>query len=370
MKVLFYSNIPSPYRVEFFNLLAKKCDLTVAYERRKASNRDSKWSIPSDGTYEVIFLKGLDYSDDFSLSLEIIKLVRKRDYDILVVGGYASATQAMLIRYLRFIKIPFVLSIDGGFIKPERKLKYLIKKSLVSQAGYCLSTGKKCDEFLMHYGANRSTIYHYSFACRHEADILKAPVSVSEKKEYKEQIGVGNKKMVLSVGQPIYRKGFDVLINAMKNDTRHDICTVIVGGEPYAECLEELKDAKDADIRFIPFKTKEELSAYYKAADVFAFPTREDIWGLVINEAMSFGLPIVTTDRCNAGDELVAEGKNGYIVPSDDPNALYDAIINVLYKCDGESFSLNSLSRIRPYNLEHMADEHISMFEEIAGETR
>ena len=58
------------------------------------------------------------------------------------------------------------------------------------------------------------------------------------------------------------------------------------------------------------------------AADAFVLPTREDIWGLVINEAMAYGLPVVTTDRCNAGLELIKNNVNGYVVHVDDKGEL------------------------------------------------
>lgn len=51
------------------------------------------------------------------------------------------------------------------------------------------------------------------------------------------------------------------------------------------------------------------------AADIFVHPTREDIWGLVVNEAMAKGLPVITTDRCVAGLELIKNESVGRIVP-------------------------------------------------------
>ena len=50
-------------------------------------------------------------------------------------------------------------------------------------------------------------------------------------------------------------------------------------------------------------------------ADIFVHPTETDVWGLVINEAMAHGLPIITTDGCVAGLELVKNNDNGFIIP-------------------------------------------------------
>ena len=75
---------------------------------------------------------------------------------------------------------------------------------------------------------------------------------------------------------------------------------------------------------------KEELLSYYKAADLFVLPTREDIWGLVINEAMASGLPVISSNRCIAGLELIEEGVNGFIVPVENPKALHEKIEELL----------------------------------------
>ena len=107
---------------------------------------------------------------------------------------------------------------------------------------------------------------------------------------------------------------------------------------------------------------KEKLVQYYKAADLFALPTREDIWGLVINEAMAYGLPVITTDKCVAGLELVEDGVNGYIIPTEDSEILADRIQKVLQK-DTAQMGARSLEKIRNYTIENMVKAHIQIFE-------
>ena len=75
----------------------------------------------------------------------------------------------------------------------------------------------------------------------------------------------------------------------------------IVGDEPTQEFIEMKNNMKLDNIVFVGFKTKKELKDYYIAADVFCLQTRGDVWGLVVNEAMAYGLPIITTDKCVAG---------------------------------------------------------------------
>ena len=168
--------------------------------------------------------------------------------------------------------------------------------------------------------------------------------------------------MILSIGQFIPRKGFDILMQAAANGIPNaDI--FIVGGEPTEEYLKMCADLKLTNIHFVGFMKKEKLAEVYRAADMFVLPTREDIWGLVINEAMAYGLPVITTDRCVAGLELVEEGVNGAIVPVEDADALARKMRELL-SSDLTAMGEASLERIRPYTIENMAKGHARVFED------
>lgn len=84
-KVLYITNIEIPYRVQFFNELARYCELTVLYERRKSDNRDKKWSESIRGTYRAEYLDGLHFSKENALSFKIFKYITG-DYDVIIVG--------------------------------------------------------------------------------------------------------------------------------------------------------------------------------------------------------------------------------------------------------------------------------------------
>ena len=167
--------------------------------------------------------------------------------------------------------------------------------------------------------------------------------------------------MILAIGQMIHRKGFDVLLKAAK-DLAPEIGIYFVGGEAKAEYLQLKEELGLTNVHFLGFQKKERLAKFYKAADLFVLPTREDIWGLVINEAMACGLPVITTDKCVAGLELVKDGKNGYIVPVDDRDALVRRINGLLAE-DYRKMGENALETIRPYTIENMVKAHVEIFE-------
>lgn len=166
------------------------------------------------------------------------------------------------------------------------------------------------------------------------------------------------KKVVLAVGQFIPRKGFDVLLHAWRRcDQKNELW--IIGDEAPNEYI-ELKDRLGLkNVYFMGFKCKEELMECYRAADLFVHPTREDIWGLVINEAMANGLPVITTERCVGGCELIQNEINGYIVPTNDSEQLADAIMKVLEDENlRQKMSENNLKKIRNWTIEKMAKRH------------
>lgn len=367
MKVLFFTNIPSPYRVDFFNELGKFCDLTVLYERSDADDRDASWlKCGEQSNYKSVFLKGNKFGADSAFCMEVISYWKDPAYDIRIVGDFATPTGILSIAYLKAKKIPFGVELDGGFEKNENKLISFVKKWLLSGCAFAFSPGQVTDRYLLRYGVDQKKIIRYNFTSLREEDIINAAKHRSNKQQYKEIHHITENYMILSVGQMIYRKGFDVLLKAIATG-KIAAGVYIIGGAASDECLKLTEELKLDNVHFLQFMSKEDLAAYYAAADLFVLPTREDIWGLVIQEAMSYGLPIVTTDKCGAGLELV-HARGGSIVQADNVDALASALKNLMVdRKKATVYSQQNLSNIRDYTIENMAQQHAAAFEKIKG---
>lgn len=365
-KVLFITNVPVPYRVDFFNEFAKFVDLTVCFERKGASDREESWIKTKGLNFNAIFLGGIKVSSDKAFCPSIRKIIKAGNYDNIIVSGYSSPTAMLAIKYLRRHNMPYILSSDGGLIKDNGTgFKHKFKSHFIKGANGYLSTGSETDKYLTHYGADKSKIHHYPFTSLYAKDIFENPAPIEEKKELRRELGMPEEsRIVISVGRFIESKGFDVLIKSAKN--LHENTTVyIVGGEPTDEYKKLIEENNVSNVNFVGFKTFSELVKYYRASDVFALPTRTDVWGLVINEAMSCGLPVVTTDKCVAGVTLVKENENGHIVPIDDVNELSAKLNNLLSKSDEELLKAGSKSIeiIKNYTFEEMAKVHVEMLD-------
>lgn len=362
-KVLFLTNYPSPYRVRFFDELANYADVTVLFADRKEKqkHRNADWYIRGEGRFRAVQLqKHVAAFGRFDLCTDVLPWL-KQGFDEIVVCGYSNPTMILAMLYMRLNRIPFCMEVDGGLIRADRKLKYFVKKRLVCLADRWLSTGRWTTKYLVHYGAKQENITEYPFSSLSEKDILSQPVSREEKNALRKALGISEDHMILAIGQFIHRKGFDVLLHAAQAlDDRTGV--YIVGGEATEEYKTLREELGVKNVHFLGFQPKEHLANFYKAADLFVLPTREDIWGLVINEAMAYGLPTITTDRCVAGLELITEGVNGSIVPVGDEKLLAEKIQTVLAS-DMDAMGAAALAAVRPYTLENMAKVHGDYFE-------
>ena len=101
MRVLYITNIPSPYKVDYYNELGKTCELTVLFELADSSERSEEWKKYRFETFEGIILKGKRMSVDTAVCPEIVKYLQKGRYDVVVLSVLASPTALLAAHTLR-----------------------------------------------------------------------------------------------------------------------------------------------------------------------------------------------------------------------------------------------------------------------------
>ena len=326
MKVLYITNIPSPYKVDFYNELGKYCELTALFETDASTERSEEWKKYCFDTFEGIILKGRRMSADTAFCPEIVKHLQKGLYDIVVLTVLASPTALLAAYTLQHRKIPYYYEGDGGF------------------AGQAFGV--------------KATLNRYPFTSVKKADCLTEKLTAEEKKQWKEEFGVAEECAIISVGQFIPRKGMDLLLHCCK-DLPENTGVYIVGGTPPQEYLAICEENHLQNVHFLDFMPKDRLMKFFRAMDIFALFTREDIWGLVINEAMAAGLPVISTDRCIAALELIRNGEEGYIVVNEDLEQMKKALLALTESSERrEEMSARAIDRIQSYTIENMAAEH------------
>lgn len=357
-KVLWITNIPSPYRVTFFNLLGEYCELKVIFERSQSNERNEDWYGKNFKNFKYYFLKGLKFKVDSSISTSVTKYITK-DFDFIFISNPMTPTGIIATSYMKIFKIPFLIVGDGAFIKKnENFMKFKLKKFFLSGAKNYFSTGEAHNNYYLHYGVKKDLIFSYPFSSVSEKDILKRPTNENEKKLLKKNYNLVNVFTILFVGQFIERKGLDILLE-ITEEIKQPIQVLLIGGTK-GQLYKLINKKVNSNIIVIEFLNANQLNDYYKLSDLFILPTREDIWGLVINEAMARGLPIITTFNCGAGLELIKNEENGYLFDINNSlsvTKLINILLNnsVLRKKMGQA----NINKVINYSIEQTVKYHI-----------
>lgn len=342
VKILAFADFPSPYRVEVFKGLAKEYDMLVVFDKMSDQNRNAAWFCKNTGLNSISLLEEAGRMQ-FEKELKQIK-----KYDLVLAYDYHIKNAIRLEIDCIKNKVPYIMNLDGAFIR-KNFIKNIIKRYLVTHAAGYFASGNHAAEYFKYFGADENKIYYHPFTSLHADEVLKEPLSETEKTRYKKKLGVDKSKMVLTIGQFIHRKGFDVLLEAWNKELDESCSLVIVGGgEEENQYRQYIADHNLENVQLVGFKQKEEIFEYYKAADLFVLPTREDIWGLVINEAMACGLPVISTNMCLGAVELIENGINGYIVPVNNSNELTEAMKKLLC-VDSSVIGIVNLQKITNY---------------------
>ena len=358
VKILAFADFPSPYRVEVFKGLAKEYDMLVVFDKMSDQNRNAAWFCKNTGLNSRSLLEEAGRMQ-FEKELKQIK-----KYDLVLAYDYHIKNAIRLEIDCIKNKVPYIMNLDGAFIR-KNFIKNIIKRYLVTHAAGYFASGNHAAEYFKYFGADENKIYYHPFTSLHADEVLKEPLSETEKTRYKKKLGVDKSKMVLTIGQFIHRKGFDVLLEAWNKEMDESCSLVIVGGgEEENQYRQYIADHNLKNVQLVGFKQKEEIFEYYKAADLFVLPTREDIWGLVINEAMACGLPVISTNMCLGAVELIENGINGYIVPVNNSNELTEAMKKLLC-VDSSVIGIVNLQKITNYTYENVIKSHIQAINEL-----
>ncbi len=351
-KICIITDSPSPYKTDFFNYLGKEVQIYCLFNGKLNKKREKTWYKYNFDNFKAFYI-------DNSNSKKIIKEMANI-CDCLINSDYTNIYNIYAVNQFKKKNKIVIMHADGGLAVKrgivDKVISYLMKKN-----DYFLSSGDETDKYYFHYGIDKEKIMHYHFACMSKEELNENERLLINKETCKKRCRYKEKTILLSVGQQIHRKGYDILLKSMKT-VNDDVGLYIVGGKPQDELKQYIEDNNLKNVHFVDFKEKSELKFYYAGADIFVFPTRYDIWGLVINEAMSFGLPIISTDMCVAALEFNNKCNNAEIVKAEDPDALSVAINHLISSPETrKQLSKNSLIGIKDYSYETMVDDFVKI---------
>ena len=313
-RVVCYSVIPSPYQRDLFYELSHlpEIDLSVFYW--EASVSDSPWPEKALQPYEQIMPgKVLSWgSSRFHFNWHLPK---PQEADVVILNGYMnSVVQLILHRYAK--KVPCIFwgerLVDSGGIKGY--FQRLFAKGL-DNCKAIVAIGSKAEQDYQARFPNKP-VFNIPYYCNLEEF---KPMAI----HYIPPV------TILFCGQMIHRKGVDLLLQAFSRLIKQGYTArlLLVGREAeLPKMLSGLPQSVLQQIEFAGFQPPENLPRFFQQADIFVLPSRYDGWGVVVNQALGAGLPIICSDSVGSADELVDVGINGHIFPTGNAQALFAAL--------------------------------------------
>jgi len=368
-RILFFINQIPPYRIPFFNQLIEnlktqyKIDFIVTHEQnipKEFKGEILKTIIIGHGKYRI-----LPFSWKFINRYELIIT--------LPIDPLHLLDNLIIFLTCLFLKKPYIvwtIRWEYKHLPLKDKVSLIFYKKILKKAKAIIIPGKKSYEWLEKIGIEKQKIFfapNVSLKFPEEKHIKKLKSKIIKKYRLKE------KKIILFVGRLIKRKGITFLIDAFSKISEKNLVLMIVGGKDFyklgekdilTEIKEKIRKNNLKNIFLIGKVQNKDLPAYYEIADVFVMPSiTEKIsepWGLVLNEAMQFGLPVIATDAVGAAYDLIKPGINGYIVKEKDANALAEAIKKIIKSKKKEKMGeISKRIILKGYTYKHMVNGFI-----------
>jgi glycosyltransferase involved in cell wall biosynthesis len=351
-KLAILNTHPIQYFAPLYRRIAREADiqLTVYFCSQQGAEeyvdegfgQRIKWDTPLLEGYEHKFLKNL-WSDRVGgfwslVNWEIIGELRKQRYDALWVNGHRHATNLIGIFAAKALGIPVFMRCDTHLGLPRSRVKRLVRRWLMTflytrLCSACLPIGTRNKQFYLAHGVNEASLF--SVPCAVDNDFF-ANVSASskERRSAKEALQLPvDKPLVLFVSKLMSRKRPMDLLIAFHNVRKAgiDASLAFVGsGQQERDLKEYVRQQELPDVHFFGFRNQSELPKFYSVADVFVLPSESEPWGLVINEVMCSGIPVIASNEIGAVEDLVRHGENGFTYDAGDIDTLTKHLSQVL----------------------------------------
>ncbi len=366
-RIVIITEIIAPYRIPVFNALARhqEVDLHVIFLAENDPTQ-REWLVYKDEirfSYEVLpSWRRRVGRHSFLLNWGAEAALRQAAPDFIVCGGYNYACSWQSMLWARRNRVPFILWTESTArdLRSGRALVEFLKIKFLHGCDAFVVPGKSSSDYLRKYGVPEEKIFVAPNAVDTRFFAQRAEVIRRDAARHRQALGLPA-HFFLFAGRLILEKGiFDLLraYEALAPDVRKEMGLVFVGdGDARAKLEQRAAAICPGTIHFAGFAQREQLAAYYALADALVFPTHSDTWGLVVNEAMACGLPIISSSAAGCVADLVEGGWNGRVVSSGDIVQLSSAMNELANNAELRScMGRRSTQRIAQYSPEAWAD--------------
>lgn len=365
-RLVLLSEIIAPYRIPVFNALAEApgIDLHVIF----LAETDAvlrQWQIYKNEIrfqYEVLpSWRVRAGRKNLLLNRKLLSRLKAIAPQVILCGGYNYAASWQALSWARRNHADFVLWCESNRhdTRSGNAVVESLKRNFTKRCTRFVVPGTASLEYLVSLGAASGKILVAPNAVDNDTYYRNAHEIRGRQAEFREQLSLPE-RFLLFVGRLVPEKGvFDLLEAYSKLDTalRSKVGLVFTGDGVARDKLKAAaRGVQPGRVCFPGFAQREELAALYGLADALVLPTHSDPWGLVVNEAMACGLPVIVTDVAGCSADLVQDGWNGYIVPPRNPGRLTDVLDSFLRDDERmKRMGMRSLEKIREFSPEACA---------------
>jgi glycosyltransferase involved in cell wall biosynthesis len=364
---------PIQYFAPLYRELAQRpeVDLTVFFYSDESTRgyqdvefgREIAWDVPLLEGYRHRIMPSARRRPigPFAFNPDVVRAVDGGPFDAVWAHGYVHATAWLAWLSCLRRRRPFLMR-DESILGHERAAwKDAVKapplRALLATSSW-LYIGSRNREYVEHYGGAPERMFFTPY-CVDNATLQAHDRALRPRRaELRREFGIADDRpVILFSGKLIDKKQPLETIEAFARLRAERECALLLAGDGElrgeAEALVERLAAPD--VHFAGFLNQSELPRAYVAADAFVlFSGDFETWGLVVNEAMNFGLPVVTSDKVGSSADLV-DG-NGRVVAHDDVEALAEALGDVIGHADRDALGRRSREIVDGYSIARCAD--------------
>ena len=335
-KLVIVTEIIAPYRIPVFNALARRpeLDLHVVFLSENDPNL-REWRIYKNEinfNYDVLpsWRRRLG-KYNLLINRKVRSTLNRIRPDAVLCGGYSYLTSWQAAYWARTHRVPLLLwSESTALDQRQRHLPVeFLKSRFLRMCQAFIVPGRSSFTYLQDFGIPDQRI----FTAPNAVDITLFSTAVNDARRNEMQVRAQCSlpmRYFLYVGRLVKAKGVFELLEAyaqLDTEIRAKVGLVFVGdGADRAELMERASRIVSGNIQFTGFVHREGLSNFYALADALIFPTHSDTWGLVVNEAMSCGAPVIVTSVAGCVADLVQDGWNGFVISPRDRTQLAAAM--------------------------------------------
>jgi glycosyltransferase involved in cell wall biosynthesis len=295
---------------------------------------------------------------------DVVREVVRGGFDVVWLHGYNHPTSVLAAMAARAVGARLLIREDQTLLDPrpwwKRAAKAVILRALFSQATG-LYVGARNRQYFAHYGIPDCRLFAAPHCVDNTLFRARAAALASERQVIRARLGISDgAPVVLFCGKLIDKKQPRLLLEAYDRIRRERACWLLLAGDGAERAAIEtfVRSRGLPRVVLAGFLNQSELPAAYTAADLLVLPSAwHETWGLVVNEAMNFGLPVVVSDKVGCAADLVRHGWNGFVVPHRDAEALAEAIgrlvVDPLLRAE---FGARSRALVEAYSIERCAD--------------